>query len=99
MEAVKAYELETELAKVRELRRTIELKMGELDYAEEIVTSTDSGRRVYRSFSDLLVEISREEAIEHIGKMRLTYRREIERLKEREKDILKELAKLRTSRS
>ena len=99
MEAVKAYELEVELAKIRELRRTIELKLGELDYAEGIITSTKAERRIYRVFSDLLVEITRDEAVEHIERMRLAYKREIERLKEREKEIMEELAKLRASRS
>ena len=95
MEAVKAYELEVELARIRELRRAVELKMAELDYAEGIITSAKSERKIYRTFSDLLVEISKEEAIEHIERMRLAYKREIERLKKREKEIMEELAKLK----
>ncbi|WP_297520168.1 prefoldin subunit [Thermococcus sp.] len=99
MEAVKAYELETELARIRELRKTVELKLGELDYAEGVITASKADRRIYRAFSDLLVEISKGEAIEHIERMRLAYRREIERLRKREKEIIEELAKLKTFHS
>ncbi len=99
MEALKTYELETELAKIRELRRAVELKVGELDYAEGIITATKAERRIYRAFSDLLVEITRDEAVEHIERMRLAYKREIERLREREREIMEELAKLRAPRS
>ena len=95
METVKAYELQLELQQVRELRKTLELKMKELDYAEGIITGTKSGRRIYRSFSDLLVEITKEEAIEHIERTRLAYKREIERLREKEREIMEKLSKLR----
>ena len=95
METVKAYELQRELARLKELRRSLELKLGELDYAEGIIAASKSERRIYRAFSDLLVEITKDEAIEHIERMRLAYKREIERLKEREKGIMAELAKLK----
>ena len=95
MEAVRAYELQLELQQVRELRKTLELKMKELDYAERIITGTKSERKIYRSFSDLLVEITKEEAIEHIERTRLAYKREIERLREKEREIMEKLSKFR----
>jgi len=95
VEAVRAYELQLELQQVRELRKTLELKMKELDYAEGIITGTKSERKIYRSFSDLLVEITKEEAIEHIERTRLAYKREIERLREKEREIMEKLSKLR----
>ncbi|WP_297465595.1 prefoldin subunit [Thermococcus sp.] len=95
MEAVRIYELETELARIRELRRAIELKMKELEYAEGIITAAKSERKLYRAFADLLVEITKDEAIEHIERMRLAYKREIERLREREKEIMEEIARLK----
>ncbi|WP_297548021.1 prefoldin subunit [Thermococcus sp.] len=94
MEAVKAYELQLELRQIRELRKAIELKIKELEYAEGIITATKSERKLYRAFSDLLVEITKDEAIEHIERMRLVYKRELEKLKEREKKIMEELSKL-----
>jgi len=96
VEAVRAYELELELRQVRELRKAIELKMKELEYAEGLITATKSERKIYRSFADLLVEVTKDEAIEHIESLRLAYRREIERLKQREKEIMEELVKLRS---
>jgi prefoldin beta subunit len=95
MEAVRTYELQLELQQVRSLRQSLELKIRELDYAEGIVSSLKSERRIYRAFSDLLVEISKDEAIEHIERSRLVYKREIERLKKREKEIMEELSKLK----
>ncbi|WP_297469683.1 prefoldin subunit [Thermococcus sp.] len=94
MEAVKAYELQLELRQIRELRKAIELKMKELEYAEGIITAAKSERKLYRAFSDLLVEITKDEAIEHIERMRLVYKRELEKLKEKEKEIMEELSKL-----
>jgi len=98
MELMKAYELELELQRLRELRQGLELRIKELEYAEGVITSK-SERRIYRNFSDLLVEITKEEAIEHIERMRLALKREIERLRKREKEIMEELAKLRAPRS
>jgi len=98
MELMKAYELELELQRLRELRQGLELRIKELEYAEGVITSR-SERRIYRNFSDLLVEITKEEAIEHIERMRLALKREIERLRKREKEIMEELAKLRAPRS
>jgi len=98
MELVKAYELELELQRLRELRQGLELRIKELEYAEGVITSR-SERRIYRNFSDLLVEITKEEAIEHIERMRLALKREIERLRKREREIMEELAKLRAPRS
>ena len=95
MEAVRAYGLELELQRLRELRKGLELKIKELDYAEGIINSTKADRKLYRAFSDLLVEVTRDEAIEHIERMRLAYRREIERLKEKEKEIMEKLAELK----
>ncbi|WP_297063872.1 prefoldin subunit [Thermococcus sp.] len=94
MEAVKAYELQLELRQIRELRNAIELKMKELEYAEGIITASKSERKLYRAFSDLLVEITKDEAIEHIERMRLVYKRELEKLKEKEKKIMEELSRL-----
>ncbi|WP_457751788.1 prefoldin subunit [Thermococcus sp.] len=98
MELVKTYELELELQRLRELRQGLEIRIKELEYAEGVITSR-SERRIYRNFSDLLVEITKEEAIEHIERMRLALKREIERLRKREKEIMEELAKLRAPRS
>ncbi|WP_457742972.1 prefoldin subunit [Thermococcus sp.] len=95
MEAVKAYDLELQLRQLRELRQALELKMKELEYAEGIITATKSERKIYRAFSDLLVEVTKDEAIEHIERTRLVYKREIEKLKEKEKEIMKKLAELR----
>ncbi|WP_297479230.1 prefoldin subunit [Thermococcus sp.] len=94
MEAVKAYELQLELRQIRELRNAIELKMKELEYAEGIITASKSERKLYRAFSDLLVEITKDEAMEHIERMRLVYKRELEKLKEKEKKIMEELSRL-----
>jgi len=98
MELMRTYELELELQRLRELRQGLELRIKELEYAEGVITSS-SERRIYRNFSDLLVEITKEEAIEHIERMRLALKREIERLRKREKEIMEELAKLRAPRS
>ncbi|MBP1910878.1 prefoldin subunit [Thermococcus stetteri] len=95
MEAVKAYELQIELQQVRSLRQSLELKLKELEYAEGIITSLKSERKLYRALGDLLVEITKEEALEHIERSRLVYKREIERLKKREKEIMEELSKLK----
>lgn len=95
MEAVKAYELGLELRQLRELRRSLELKMKELEHAKSVIAS-ETERKIYGVFSDLLVEITKDEAIEHIERMRLTYKREIERLRKKEKDIMEKLSKLRT---
>jgi len=94
VEAVKAYELELELRQIRELRKGIELKMKELEYAEGIITATKAERKLYRAFADLLVEITKDEAIEHIERMRLAYKRELERLREKEKEIMEKLSRL-----
>ncbi len=91
---MKAYELQLELRQIRELRNAIELKMKELEYAEGIITASKSERKLYRAFSDLLVEITKDEAIEHIERMRLVYKRELEKLKEKEKKIMEELSRL-----
>ena len=99
MEAIKAYELEMELARVRELRRAVELKMRELNYAEEVLGAGKRDRGIYRIFSDLLVEITKEEALEHIERMRRAYKRESERLKKKEREIMEELSKLKAPRS
>jgi len=96
LEAVKAYELELELRQIRELRKAFELKMKELEYAESVITAAKSERKIYRAFSDLLVEVTKDEAIEHIERTRLVYKREIEKLKNKEKEIMEKLAKLRT---
>jgi prefoldin beta subunit len=95
METIRAYELQLELQQIRTLRQSLELKMKELEYAEGIINSLKSERRIYRAFSDLLVEITKDEAIEHIERSRLVYKREIERLKKREKEIMEELSKLK----
>ncbi|WP_456369273.1 prefoldin subunit [Thermococcus sp.] len=94
MEAVKAYDLNLQLRQIRELRQALELKIKELEYAEGIITATKSERKLYRAFSDLLVEITKDEAIEHIERMRLLYKSEIEKLRKREKEIMEELSKL-----
>jgi len=99
MEAVKAYELQLELQQVRSLRQGLELKIRELEYAEGIITALKAERRIYRAFNDLLVEISKEEAIEHIERSKLVYKREIERLKKREKEIMEELSRLKAPHS
>lgn len=98
MEVIKAYELELELQKLKELRKSFELKLTGLEHAERIIMSNPK-RRIYRDFSDLMVEITKDEALEHIESMRLVLRREIERLKKQEKEISEELAKLRASHS
>jgi len=94
VEAVKAYDLNLQLRQIRELRQALELKIKELEYAEGIITATKSERKLYRAFSDLLVEITKDEAIEHIERMRLLYKSEIEKLRKREKEIMEELSKL-----
>ncbi len=94
MEAVKAYDLNLQLRQVRELRKALELKLGELDRAEELIKSGGE-RRLFRAFSDVLVEVTREEAMEHIERTRLLYKSEMERLKKREKELMEELSKLR----
>jgi prefoldin beta subunit len=99
VQTLKTYELQLELQQIRSLRQSLELKMRELDYAEGIITSIKPERRIYRAFSDLLVEITKDEAIEHIERSRLVYKREIERLKKREKEIMEELSKLKAPRS
>jgi len=97
LEAVRAYELELELQRLRELRRGLEVRLRELENAEEFLSSGRE-RKFYRAFSDLLVEVTRDEAEEHVERTMRGFRREIERLKEREKEILEELAKLRAPR-
>ncbi|WP_297487887.1 prefoldin subunit [Thermococcus sp.] len=94
MEAVKAYDLNLQLRQVRELRQALELKLGELDRAEELIKS-GGGRRLFRAFSDIIVEVTKDEAIEHIERTRLLYKSEIERLRKREEELTEELSKLR----
>ncbi|WP_456365688.1 prefoldin subunit [Thermococcus sp.] len=93
MEAVKAYDLGLQLRRVKELRKALELKLGELDHAEELIKSGGE-RKLFRAFSDVLVEVTREEALEHIERTRLLYKSEIERLKMREKELTEGLSKL-----
>ncbi len=94
MEAVKAYDLNLQFRQVRELRQALELKLGELDRAEELIKS-GGGRRLFRAFSDIIVEVTKDEAIEHIERTRLLYKSEIERLRKREEELTEELSKLR----
>ena len=96
METVERYQLELELRQLRELMKSLEIRLKELEYAESVIVASKSERKIFREFSDLLVEITKDEAIEHIERTRLVYKREIERLKERERKILKELAKLKS---
>jgi prefoldin beta subunit len=95
MEAVKAYELQLELQQIKNLRQSLELKLKELDYAEGIITALKSERKIYRALGDLIVEVTKEEAMEHIERSRLVYKREIEKLRRREKEIMEELSKLK----
>ncbi|ASJ00519.1 prefoldin subunit [Thermococcus gorgonarius] len=95
MEAVKAYELNLQLRQVRELRQTLELKMKELDYAEGLISSSKAERKIFRAFSDIIVEVTKDEALEHIERMRLLYKSEIEKLRKKEKELMEELSKLR----
>ncbi|WP_297506169.1 prefoldin subunit [Thermococcus sp.] len=95
MEAVKAYDLNLQLRQVRELRQALELRMKELDYAEGLISSSKAGRKIFRAFSDIIVEVTKDEAIEHIERMRLLYKSEIEKLRKKEKELMEELSKLR----
>jgi prefoldin beta subunit len=95
MEAVRAYELQLELQQIKNLRQSLELKLKELDYAEGIITALKSERKIYRALGDLIVEVTKEEAMEHIERSRLVYKREIEKLRRREKEIMEELSKLK----
>ena len=94
MEAVKAYELEIELAKVLELMRALELKLAEAKEAEAFLRG-EKNRRLYHTMSGLLVEVTREEALEHVEKLKLAYERELKKLRARKDEIKKELKKLK----
>lgn len=94
MEAVRTYDLNLQLRQVRELRRTLELKLGELNHAAALIRSGKGNRKLFRAFADVLVEVTREEALEHIERTGLLYKSEIERLKRKEKELIKELSKL-----
>ncbi len=94
MEAVKAYELEVELAKLLELMRTLELKLAEAKEAEAFLRG-GKNRRLYRIMSGLLVEVTREEALEHVERLKIAYERELKKLRERKEEVEKELKKLK----
>ncbi len=94
MEAVKAYELEVELARLMELMRTLELKLTEAKEAEAFLRR-EGNRRFYRTLSGLLVEVTREEALEHVERLKMAYERELKKLRERRGGIEKELKKLK----
>ncbi|AFL94221.1 hypothetical protein containing prefoldin beta-like domain [Thermococcus cleftensis] len=93
MELVRAYEKERELQRLRELRASLELKLAEVNEAKRYLKSGD--RKLYRLLSGLLVEVSGEEAREHLESIEMAYRRELERLKRREEEVLGELRDLR----
>ncbi|ASJ04498.1 MULTISPECIES: prefoldin subunit [Thermococcus] len=97
MELVRAYEKELELQRLRELRASLELKLAEVNEAKKYLKSGD--RKLYRLLSGLLVEVSGEEAREHLESIEMAYRRELERLKRREGEILEELQELKAHHS
>jgi prefoldin beta subunit len=97
MELVRAYERELELRRLRELRASLELKLAEVEEAKKYLESGD--RKLYRLLSGLLVEVSGEEAREHLESIKMAYMRELERLKRREREILAELQDLKAHHS
>lgn len=69
--------------------------MKEFEYVEGIIIFLKFERRIYRVFSDFLVGIIRDEVIEYIERSRFVYKREIEKFKKREKEIMEELLKFK----
>jgi len=85
------YITELELKKLRQLMASIELKRAELEQAKDILSSS-KWRTIFRSFPGLMIEITKEEAIDYIEKAIAGYERELSKLRKREKELLKKLS-------